>query len=411
MPSFNLLMKRSPQSLPFEVVIFILTFIFLFYSFFDRGAIYTPVFSVSAAALSGASAGAVIILILIHRFMKTANVNSSIFYFLFFYTAVVLILGAWHATSTYFNFFLIFHLELAMCICFSIFGYLLLKYEILKPSRLAFLIVSSGTLFLFFSFGNAVFSFRGNRFDFSESRNYFSSAMSVVAVVSFVRILVIPSINRIFGILFYSFSFLFSCISIFMSGSKSALYAVLIVCAFLILKSRAIGLFSVIIFSGATLILAEIYDYSAIYEFIFVGLSRSSLDGLFASLFERISLWTSSLEIYSLGSLLAGRPHLYEIFDESYIQPHNIFISWFRYSGVFLASILSIITFFALYRSILILADLKSSYGEIIILAAAFFVVFVYVSVSGNATRVWHFYFILGAFLGQMKIGRANSSL
>jgi hypothetical protein len=373
-------------------------FLFVFFSFFDRGGRLVSSFGVSAPQI-------VLVCLIIFLFLYFATKRSVLrrgyfcYYLAFFvYVFFVILILFRYASSIHFPLALQFHKELFFCVLISILGFVIGSGRAVSVNHFSYIVIGAGCVYFGYAFAEAVESFNGNRYDFSESRNYFASAMAIAGIFCIVHLMSPTSFRP-----FFRTSLFFGCLAvslsaIFMSGTRSAIFSIALLGS-IIFMARARVIFNkinfIFLFLMASLIPVLVSDNLA----VILGL-RFSGDFIFSAFRERLLLWMAGLEIDSVNSAFFGRPFLYETFDPDHLAPHNVVISSIRFSGILVSGIFLFFLVPAVLRSISALTFSSRIDKELALAGGAFLVVLIYASVSGNMTRIWHFYLCLGIFLG-----------
>lgn len=199
-------------------------------------------------------------------------------------------------------------------------------------------------------------------------------------------------------------------------GSRQAIIAFLvgsILTSFLVIKSRRLFLYY-----GAGAILAALLIYFISLNIDLSGwLSRFTYENISRMVEIRWALLSKSLTDLSLIEFVFGRPDLYEqyaiLYGSRYVNPHNIFVSLIRYNGIFSSFLLVMVIlmvvyeFFRLRRKHSGVKSYAITESSILIF---FVVVLVYTLFSGQQTRFFSLYIIMGYVAGYLEMVKTLKS-
>lgn len=372
--------------------------LFVFFSFFDRGGKLLSSLGVSASQV-------VLVSLMVCLFvnfatkgnrLKKVNLRYALAFVMYIFFVVLIV--SRYANSDHLPLVVQYHMELFFCLLMSLLGFVIASERVVSINAFSFIVVGAGVVYFGYSLAETTASFRGHRFDFSESRNYFASAMAIVAIFCFIHLFQMNSFKSYFLGVFFLGGLGISLLAIFMSGTRSAFFSIVIVASIIFLTRLKNIFYSTVVVGIIAVFVSMILLRFG--DFFSVGGSRMDGDLIIAAFQERARLWSSALAVDSLKDSIFGRPFLYDAFGADNLQPHNIMISSFRFSGILISVIFLIFVVMALLISISALTSSNRTNRELAIAGGAFFAVLIYASFSGNLTRIWHFYLCLGIVLG-----------
>jgi len=199
-------------------------------------------------------------------------------------------------------------------------------------------------------------------------------------------------------------------LALFFTGSRVAMFGFLVALVILVLVGRIISwriLFTVfVLLTGIVLIIYNLY-YDEGYQSLF---ARFDIDSMLAVILgHRIYNWGKALELISLESLLVGKAWIYELYGQRVVSPHNIFISILLYNGLMVLILFSYSIFKRLYH---VFSSKTESYLRKAFMVSFLVIPLIYASSSGNYTRVFSIFLILGLIDGwfQFRNNRLISS-
>ena len=232
-----------------------------------------------------------------------------------------------------------------------------------------------------------------------SSRNYSGLVVGITCVFC----CYIISFNR--GAAFirkmiYLLLFVASFLSLVLIGTRSILLPVIAIIIVTLFNRRSFIFicFPLVLLMPAQLFFSET-DFSPMLSRFF---SAESLLGI-SSRADLIIDALSDMDVYSL---FLGFPSAYTIFDQSdyFYHPHNFFLSNLIFLGFFpfIFSIFLILSHFYVLKSL-------CNYPEIILLRYFYLLCLFYVFVSGEFTRGWIFFFLIGVVCGVNILNRRGS--
>lgn len=300
--------------------------------------------------------------------------NTTLLFFLFTYCIAITVLFTFNLKIIEF-----YSLEIISILILYMAGHLAsyFKIDLTTIALIACLVVAS--LGLLNLLENPVSTFR--RLALSGGYNYSASNYALASFLLFIRY----QIKR-------EKTFLFFCVICtvltILQGSRQAILGLAIAIFILIYNRNK----SILIISLTITIPVLIYSYNYLLNFEELTIiQRFSIDHLLTSSDNRIILWYRSFfEIEKFADIVVGTPEfnsllISEIDNINYYNPHNLIASTFRYHGIITTIILLTIIGQIFFSK-------KLSINEKLI----FFIPLWYLMFSGELTRSFNFFFILG---------------
>lgn len=311
--------------------------------------------------------------------------------------------------------------EFLILMCFILFFYWIIAFNLIKPRTLILLFLAVSLYAAFVMLDTLLLYDRIRRLSIGGAYNFQGNSFAIATAVSF--FLGLSSLLQGRGSsVFYFLSMVVLAISCFLTGSKQALF-VLTISILLILNyyADARTIQRVVL---AVLLIGLIFGFFVLFispqSVSFESLSRRfSMEEIGGSLSGRTTIWFGSLRVVDGPlSFLFGSPEYYTATastdDVDTVHPHNLFVSLLLFSGM-----LSLFVFlWAVYVTYKFVkkataaagasiadgrSDISEVAGYVYILAIMLMGTLIYSLLSGQITRLFNLFIIWGALLGTTR--------